>query len=220
VSADEDGERRTRWIPLAFSVFHVGQVEPNVVRYSGRIRTVRHASSRDLVLAKYAPAPLAPLERDEKAEKVLTAVGADVRHGGDSAYYNRRTDHVQLPEPGQFHDAIAYFGTWAHELGHWTGNAERTNRHALPNHLMPGTPDEELVAELSATFTCQHLGIEPTPRDDHAHYVASWLTALKNDNRALYRAAKLAEQATAYLMEAAGVDMSDPEPMIEHEDAA
>lgn len=206
---DENGEEMVRMRPQPFAVFHIGQVTAPV-RYSGRIRTVRHPNAVDKVRARFTPDTISPLERDERAEKILTAVGADVRHGGDRAFYSPGTDRIQLPYPEQFHDAVGYFGTWAHELGHWTGHASRLNRTTLANYATERAM-EELTAELSATFTCQHLGIESEPREDHAQYLAAWAEGLKADKRALYRAASAAEKATAYLMAAAGVDMSDPE---------
>lgn len=35
--------------------------------------------------------------------------------------------------------------------------------------------------------------MEPTEREDHASYLASWLTALRNDKRAIFRAATAAQ---------------------------
>jgi antirestriction protein ArdC len=58
---------------------------------------------------------------------------------------------------------------------------------------------EELIAELGAAFLCADLGISDSPRDDHASYIAGWIRVLKNDNRAVFRAASLAEKAAAFL---------------------
>jgi antirestriction protein ArdC len=51
---------------------------------------------------------------------------------------------------------------------------------------------EELVAEMNAAFCCASLGIVPTVR--HADYVGSWLEVLREDNRAIVRAASPGEQ--------------------------
>ncbi|HMA77821.1 MAG TPA: zincin-like metallopeptidase domain-containing protein, partial [Candidatus Paceibacterota bacterium] len=58
---------------------------------------------------------------------------------------------------------------------------------------------EELVAELSAAFTCAATGITSTPRPDHAQYIASWLKALKSEKRFIFEAAKHAGKATDYI---------------------
>jgi antirestriction protein ArdC len=55
-----------------------------------------------------------------------------------------------------------------------------------------------LVAELSAAFGCGSLGIVPTVR--HSDYVGSWLEVLREDNRAIVRAASQASKAADYLL--------------------
>ena len=46
---------------------------------------------------------------------------------------------------------------------------------------MRGYAVEELVAELGAAFLCAELQLTLEPREDHAAYIANWLTVLKND---------------------------------------
>jgi antirestriction protein ArdC len=55
-----------------------------------------------------------------------------------------------------------------------------------------------LVAELSAAFGCASLGIVPTVR--HADYIGSWLEVLREDNRAVVRAASQASKAADFLL--------------------
>ena len=57
------------------------------------------------------------------------------------------------------------------------------------------------VAEIGAAFLCADLGITNEPRPDHAAYVASWLTILRGDARAIFTAASLATAAVTYLHE-------------------
>lgn len=47
--------------------------------------------------------------------------GAQIRYGGDRAFYRKDTDHVQLPPREAFADAPGFYGTAMHELIHWTG---------------------------------------------------------------------------------------------------
>jgi antirestriction protein ArdC len=54
------------------------------------------------------------------------------------------------------------------------------------------------VAELSAAFGCASLGIVPTVR--HADYIGSWLDVLRENNRAIVRAASQASKASDYLL--------------------
>ena len=54
------------------------------------------------------------------------------------------------------------------------------------------------MAELSAAFGCASLGIVPTVR--HADYIGSWLEVLREDNRAIVRAASQASKVAGYLL--------------------
>ncbi|MGE0524555.1 MAG: zincin-like metallopeptidase domain-containing protein, partial [Variibacter sp.] len=52
--------------------------------------------------------------------------------------------------------------------------------------------------ELCAAFSCASLGIVPTVR--HADYIGSWLDVLREDNRAIVRAASQASKAADWLL--------------------
>ncbi|HKR87695.1 MAG TPA: zincin-like metallopeptidase domain-containing protein, partial [Phenylobacterium sp.] len=62
-----------------------------------------------------------------------------------------------------------------------------------------GYAREELVAELGAAFLCADLGLELTPREDHAAYLDSWLQVLGSDKRAIFTAAAHAQRACDHL---------------------
>jgi antirestriction protein ArdC len=51
---------------------------------------------------------------------------------------------------------------------------------------------------MSAAFCCASLGIVPTVR--HADYIDGWLKVLREDNRAIIRAASQASKATDYIL--------------------
>jgi len=57
---------------------------------------------------------------------------------------------------------------------------------------------EELVAEMAGAFVCATLGIVPTVR--HADYIGSWLEVLREDNRAVVRAASVASKVADFLL--------------------
>jgi antirestriction protein ArdC len=57
---------------------------------------------------------------------------------------------------------------------------------------------EEMLAEIASAFCCTALGIMPTVR--HADYVGSWLNVLREDNRAIIRAASKASKAADWLL--------------------
>ena len=51
---------------------------------------------------------------------------------------------------------------------------------------------------MNAAFCCASLGIVPTVR--HADYIGSWLEVLREDNRAVVRAASQASKAADWLI--------------------
>lgn len=163
-----------------------------------------------------------PLEQswanDVTADDFIVSVGVDVRFGGDRAYYHPREDYVQLPALEQFKDAPGYYSTAFHELVHWTGHKSRLNRHEDKRGFFgdPTYAFEELVAEFGAAFLCAEFGIEN--EDRHHGYLDSWLKLLKEDNRAVVRAAGKASKAVTYLLVEGGY--VEPEPEDEEEMAA
>ena len=146
-----------------------------------------------------APQP-DPVQRIAAADLFFANTGADIRHGGNQAFYAEGADFVQMPPFVAFRDAESYCATLAHELTHWTKHPARLNREfGRKKFGDEGYAREELVAEIGAAFLACDLGITPEPRDDHAAYLAHWLTVLKEDKRAIFQAAAHAQKAADYL---------------------
>jgi antirestriction protein ArdC len=143
-------------------------------------------------------------ERIERAETFFQAIHAEVRHGGNQAFYAPATDHIQMPPFGAFTENLSYYSVLAHEHTHWTAKAGRCDRQLGKRFGDNAYAAEELIAELGAAFTCAHLGLSTEPREDHAQYLASWLRVLKADSRAIFTAASKAQQATDWLIARAG----------------
>src|ERR1700722_19922482 len=134
------------------------------------------------------------VERIAHADEFFAATGADVRHGGTRAFYVPSADYISMPDIDAFRAPVLYYSTLAHEVGHWSGHDKRLDRKLNTGRFGDEAyAAEELVAELTAAFTCAHLGLDNEPRDDHAQYLASWLKVLKNDNRAIFTAASAAQ---------------------------
>lgn len=149
-------------------------------------------------LAEKPAPPLPEREIIPHVEALIAATGADFRIGGDKAYYAPFLDYVRVPPQPAFRQQIDYYRTALHELSHWTGHRSRLDRDQTGAFGSKPYGFEELVAELSAAFTCAALGVVPTVR--HADYIGSWLAILKDDNRAIFRAASKASKAADYLM--------------------
>jgi antirestriction protein ArdC len=105
-----------------------------------------------------------------------------------------------MPPFETFRDAESYAATLSHELTHATKHAKRLARDlGRVRRGDEGYAREELVAELGAAFLCADLAITPEVREDHAAYIATWITVLKNDKRAIFSAAAHAQRAADYL---------------------
>lgn len=183
-ATDDNGDEIEREIPFlkGYTVFNCEQIDGLPARFYAR------------------PSPLLPaFERIERAERFTAATGADIRHGGNRAFYAIDADRIQLPPSESFADAESYYSTALHELTHWTRHPSRLAREfGRKRWGDAGYAAEELVAELGAAFLCADLAITPEPREDHASYIASWLDVLKNDKRAIFTAAAHAQRAADF----------------------
>ncbi|KRQ01803.1 antirepressor [Bradyrhizobium yuanmingense] len=148
-------------------------------------------------IAAAAPLPRAGLI-EPRVEALIKASQISFRIGGDRAFYARAEDYVQVPPPQAYFEPVNWHRTALHELGHATGHPSRLNRDQSGSYGTKKYAFEELVAELSSAFSCASLGIVPTVR--HADYIGSWLEVLREDNRAIVRAASQASKAADYLL--------------------
>ena len=133
-----------------------------------------------------------------EVEALIRASGADLRIGGSRAYYDVAGDFVRVPPPQAYFEPVNWHRTALHELGHWAGAAGRLGRDLSGGLGSKSYAREELVAEMTAAFTCATLGIVPTVR--HADYLGAWLEVLREDDRAIVRAASAASKAADYLL--------------------
>jgi antirestriction protein ArdC len=142
--------------------------------------------------------PPLPDQVEPQAEALIAATGADFRIGGARAYYDTTGDFVQVPPPAAYFEPINWHRTAFHELGHWSGAASRLGRDLSGSKGSKSYAREELIAEMAGAFVCASLGIVPTVR--HADYIGSWLEVLREDNRAVVRAASAASKAADFLL--------------------
>jgi antirestriction protein ArdC len=133
-----------------------------------------------------------------EAEALIGATCADFRTGGDQAFYVPSEDFIRIPSQTAYTDQINYYRTAFHELGHWTGHKSRLDRNLTTKFGTVDYAREELVAEMATAFVCASLGIVPTVR--HADYIGNWLQVLKEDARAIVRAASLASKAYDFIL--------------------
>jgi antirestriction protein ArdC len=148
-------------------------------------------------IAKTAPPP-PPGLIEPQVEYLIKATGIDFRIGGNRAFYMPTEDYVQVPPPQAYFEPINWHRTALHELAHASGHPSRLNRDLSGSYGTKKYAFEELVAEISSAFSCASLGIVPTVR--HADYIGSWLEVLREDNRAIIRAASKASKVADYLL--------------------
>ena len=173
--------------------------EPQAVPFLKRF-TVFNAAQCDGLSGEIAVAmpPPEPGLIEPRVEALIKATGIDFHIGGSRAFYVLSQDYVQVPPPQAYFEPINWHRTALHELGHASGAAHRLNRDLSGCFGSKTYAFEELVAEMNAAFCCASLGIVPTVR--HADYIGSWLEVVREDSRAIVRAASQASKAADYLL--------------------
>lgn len=95
-----NGGEVDREIPFlkAYTVFNVAQIDGLPDHYYHRSVPV-----------------LDTVERIAEVDRFFKNTGAVIRHGGDLAFFNPASDHIQMPEFQSFRDAESYYATLSHE---------------------------------------------------------------------------------------------------------
>lgn len=184
---DGSVEQERRAYARAYRVFNAEQIDGLPERYHEGAEPVRDLGTQG------DPALMAWFERlgiaiDTSAEP--------------AAYYTPATDRVHMPPIETFYSAAGYFATLSHETAHATKAAHRLNR-VHPGPKSEAYPREELVAELAASMVCARLGIS-CDLANSAAYLAHWVGIMRADNRAIVRAASMAQAACDWMFETAG----------------
>jgi antirestriction protein ArdC len=107
---EETGEDVEHAIPFmkGYTVFNVEQIEGLPGHYY-----------------RLAEPVLDPVQRIAHAESLFAATGADIRHGGNQAYYAIGSDYIRMPPFEAFRTTESYDATVAHEATHWTRHPSR-----------------------------------------------------------------------------------------------
>lgn len=149
--------------------------------------------------------PLAPdAVLTRKVQKILSDTGVSfVSRRQNRAFYQPSTDRIVMPGEEQFNSEADWWSTLLHELVHSSGHHRRLNREGITSSTRkfgdPVYAFEELIAEIGSAFLCAELGIYGDVQ--HESYVAGWLKALREDKKALFRACRLAREASEYLLQ-------------------
>ena len=177
--ADED-EPDVLHVRRAHAVFNVDQIDGLPERYRVEIPEVN------------------PGERLEQCEAWFAKLNVDIRHSGERAFYTPADDYIRMSPFASFRSSEAYYAALAHECVHPSSAKHRLERDMFVRDE-ESVAREELVAELGSALLCADLGLAPEPRADHAPYIASWMTALDGEPRAVATAATQAQRAVDFL---------------------
>lgn len=171
----------------------------NVIQCDG---LPEHLSQEDEQLPKNKQETLSPRIRNE-VFTILDATGVKMTSAPQNrAYYRTIADRIVMPLVEQFSTEADYWSTLLHEMVHSTGHTSRLNREGITSRNRkfgdPVYSFEELVAEMGSAFLCAQL--EVLGEVNHESYVEHWLSILKKDKKALFRACKQAREASEYLL--------------------
>ena len=124
----------------------------------------------------------------------------EYREGGDRAYYSPSSDLIGMPAPKQFQDSDSFLATMAHECIHSTKKPSRLDRSFGASRFgNDAYAREELVAELGCLILTRSLNVG-SQIENHASYLNSWLSGIKEDRSYLFKSLAYANKAANYIM--------------------
>ena len=149
-----------------------------------------------------------PVFKDvKKAEELIKKSQAKIAFAPiDKACYIPKQDKILMPQKAQFKTQEGFYSTMFHELSHWTAHKSRLDRPIQNKQGSKAYAFEELIAEISASFICCHLGFEYSTQ--HSSYVKSWLEVLKEDKKAIFKASSKAQKATQFILGTSQTELS------------
>ena len=147
------------------------------------------------------------IDFDSILENYQKQSGITYVFGTDQPAYRPYSDSVTMPLNSTFKCNDDFIAVFSHELVHSTGHTDRLDRKAFSMDSNPFSDKdyalEELIAELGAAFLCTELNIV-TNVQNHASYLKSWLKALEDDEKFIFKAAAAAQKAVSYLSQYSG----------------
>lgn len=156
---------------------------------------------------------LSETEKTDRARSIIEGMPKQPAITGGSAVpcYRPASDSVHMPEKRYFVGEEAYYSTLFHELAHSTGHASRLARKSLlQNTGINSTGDtarkiyaeEELVAEMAASFLNAEAGILEEEIENSAAYIKGWSEAFRRKEAQSWvvRAASEGQKAADFIL--------------------
>lgn len=137
----------------------------------------------------------------QRCEEVLKNFDLEIEESitSNRAFYSVNKDKIFVPNRERFVDELSFYHTVFHEMAHATGASQRLNRDFGP-FTSSAYAFEELVAEITSFLVGRSLGCGSEPREESVNYVASWIEQVKKDSNVLFKACKLAEEASKWIL--------------------
>jgi len=150
----------------------------------------------------------------EEAQGIIDGYIDKPEIGFGEPAYNPNTDRVTMPAMAPFDSADEYYSTLFHELSHSTGHSKRLNRD-LNNHYGSGQyAEEEVIAEMSASYLSATAGIQVYSKtlDNNAAYIQHWIEKLRGNERLIVTLSSKAQLSSDWITGKHGSDSSENIP--------
>ena len=185
---NEKGETRDKDIPFLRTsyIFNVAQCENLNLEEEKKVELTAHN----------------PIESCENMRDKFPLGMPELKHDQARAFYSPSLDYINMPKMGLFDTAEEYYNTLFHESIHATGHKSRLNRQTLTDIHYFGDANysqEELVAEMGASYMSALCGIDNVTIQNSASYLSNWIAAIRKDNKLVLKAASQAQKAVDFL---------------------
>lgn len=194
----EDEEERQYLLSRTFYVFNADQADGLPAKFYPQAGQAHEALAEPQAVAE---------------AYMATAEAAGVAHDAHGqAYYDMVADQVHVPALDEFKTAEGYYSTLFHELSHSTGHKTRLNRWEDSEDRRFGSHDygrEELAAQWSAALLDAETGISGQTEEMSASYLASWIAAIKADQKLIMAGAAAGQKAADLILAASAAKGQD-----------
>lgn len=186
---DDDGNKKQRSVFRYSTVFNLSDIEGIDCPYEKK-------QEEEIVDVKLIPIDNCQNLIDDLTEKQL--IPEIIEHGRNVACYIPAMDIIHTPEINSYVSAEEYYSTLYHEIAHSTGHKSRLNRQFL-GRKTKAYAKEELIAEISSCFICNHVGILTKTINNSVAYIEMWRERLSKDPNLIISAASKASDVMNYL---------------------
>jgi antirestriction protein ArdC len=192
-SQPEESEEHRKYLK-AYTVFHASQIEGITFPEPEGVSELPVSAACDRARAMVAGMPNPP----------------KFTEGSAVPCYRPQLDCIDMPDRRFFVSQEAYHSTLFHELTHSTGHGSRLARKSLlenkgidaEGEARKTYAEEELVAEMGASFLSAQAGIAEAELENSASYLRGWIHALRSQDAKgwIVRAASHAQKAADYIL--------------------